>query len=187
MSPRDAVRRNIGVSLVPEDRKTEGLFLRLNGLKNMSLAVLDRFTRFGLNDENAEAEAVRGAMQAVQVHDRALFSRAGSFGGGNQQKIAIGKWLVTGNQVLLLYDPTRGVDLGTKHEIYLLIHEFAKAGGSVLLFSSEIPELVNLCHRVLVMYKGSIVLEVAGDELEEETIIRAALGEKANLAARAPG
>ena len=187
MSPRDAVRRNIGVSFVPEDRKTEGLFLKLDGLKNMSLAVLDRFTRFGLIDEDAEAEAVRGAMRAVQVHDRAMFTRAGAFSGGNQQKIAIGKWLITGSQVLLLYDPTRGVDVGTKHEIYLLIHEFAKAGGSVLLFSSEIPELVNLCHRVLVMYKGSIVLELAADELDEETIVRAALGEKANVAMRAQG
>jgi ribose transport system ATP-binding protein len=188
MSPRDAVRENIGVSLVPEDRKTEGLFLKLDGLKNMSLPVLDRFTRFGLIDEEAEAGAVRGAMQAVQVHDRAMFTRAGAFSGGNQQKIAIGKWLVTGSRVLLLYDPTRGVDVGTKHEIYVLIHEFAKSGGSVLLFSSEITELVNLCHRVLVMYKGLIVLELAGDELDEETIIRAALGEKAHAApARAQG
>jgi ribose transport system ATP-binding protein len=187
MSPRDAVRQNIGVSLVPEDRKTEGLFLKLDGLKNMSLAVLDRFTRFGLIDEDAEAEAVSGAMQAVQVHNRAMFTRAGAFSGGNQQKIAIGKWLMTGSRILLLYDPTRGVDVGTKHEIYVLIHEFAKAGGSVLLFSSEIPELVNLCHRALVMYKGSVVLELAGDELDEEAIIRAALGEKANVAARAQG
>jgi ribose transport system ATP-binding protein len=188
MSPRDAVRENIGVSLVPEDRKTEGLFLKLDGLKNMSLPVLDRFTRFGLIDEEAEAGAVRGAMQAVQVHDRAMFTRVGAFSGGNQQKIAIGKWLMTGSRVLLLYDPTRGVDVGTKHEIYVLIHEFAKSGGSVLLFSSEITELVNLCHRVLVMYKGLVVLELAGDELDEETIIRAALGEKVHAApARAQG
>ena len=188
MSPRDAVRQNIGVSLVPEDRKTEGLFLNLDGLKNMSLPVLDRFTRFGLIDEEAEAEAVARAMQSVQVDNRAMFTRAGAFSGGNQQKLAIGKWLMTGSRILLLYDPTRGVDVGTKHEIYVLIHEFAKAGGSVLLFSSEIPELVNLCHRVLVMYKGSVVLELGGDEIDEETIIRAALGEKARAAsARAQG
>ncbi len=187
MSPRDAVRQNIGVSLVPEDRKTEGLFLKLDGLKNMSLPVLDRFTRFGLIDEESEAKAVHSAMQSVQVQNRAMFTRAGAFSGGNQQKIAIGKWLMTGSRILLLYDPTRGVDVGTKHEIYVLIHEFAKGGGSVLLFSSEIPELVNLCHRVLVMYKGSVVLELGGDELDEETIIRAALGEKANAAARVQG
>lgn len=154
----------------------------------MSLPVLDQFTRFGLIDEEAEAGAVRGAMQAVQVHDRAMFTRVGAFSGGNQQKIAIGKWLMTGSRVLLLYDPTRGVDVGTKHEIYVLIHEFAKSGGSVLLFSSEITELVNLCHRVLVMYKGLVVLELAGDELDEETIIRAALGEKVHAPpARAQG
>jgi ribose transport system ATP-binding protein len=187
MSPRDAVRQNIGVSLVPEDRKTEGLFLKLDGLKNMSLPVLDRFIRYGLIDRKAETEAVRSAMDAVQVHDRAIFTRAGAFSGGNQQKISIGKWLLTGSRTLLLYDPTRGVDVGTKHEIYVLIHEFAKGGGSVLLFSSEIPELVNLCHRVLVMYKGSVVLELAGDELDEEAIIRAALGEKANGAAQVSG
>ena len=105
----------------------------------MSLPVLDRFTRFGLIDGEAEAEAVRDTMQSVQVHDRALFTRAGAFSGGNQQKISIGKWLLTGSRILLLYDPTRGVDVGTKHEIYVLIHEFAKAGGSVLLFSSENP------------------------------------------------
>jgi ribose transport system ATP-binding protein len=162
--------------------------LKLDGLKNMSLPVLDRFTRFGLIDGEAESAAVRDTMQSVQVHDRALFTRAGAFSGGNQQKISIGKWLLTGSRILLLYDPTRGVDVGTKHEIYVLIHEFAKAGGSVLLFSSEIPELVNLCHRVLVMYKGAIVLELDGDELDEETIIRAALGESAHAApARAQG
>ena len=188
MSPRDAVKQNIGISLVPEDRKTEGLFLKLDGLKNMSLPILDRFTRFGLIDEEAEAEAVTGAMGSVQVHSRAMFTRVGAFSGGNQQKIAIGKWLLTGSRIMLLYDPTRGVDVGTKHEIYVLIHEFAKTGGSVLLFSSEIPELVNLCHRVLVMYKGSVVLELADDELDEETIIRAALGETAHAApARAHG
>jgi ribose transport system ATP-binding protein len=187
VSPRDAVRQNIGVSLVPEDRKTEGLFLKLNGLKNMSLPVLHRFTRCGLIDEKAEAEAVRDAMEAVQVQGRAMFTRVGAFSGGNQQKIAIGKWLVTGARVLLLYDPTRCVDVGTKHEIYLLIHEFARSGGSVLLFSSEIPELVNLCHRVLVMYKGAVTLELTGDELDEEVIIRAALGGDATVTAGVPG
>jgi ribose transport system ATP-binding protein len=78
---------------------------------------------------------------------------------------------------MLMYDPTRGVDVGTKHEIYVLIHEFAEPGGSVLLFSTEIPELVNLCHRVLVMYGGRIVRKIPADQLDEEVIIRAALGE----------
>jgi ribose transport system ATP-binding protein len=182
MSPRDAVRSNVGISLVPEDRKTEGLFLKLDGLKNISLPVLNRFTRRGLVDGEAEARAVRAVMKKVQVNERAIFTRAGAFSGGNQQKIAIGKWLMTGSRVLLMYDPTRGVDVGTKHEIYVLINEFASTGGAVLLFSSEIPELVNLCHRVLVMYRGAVVLELLAEQLAEETIIRAALGEASHEA-----
>jgi len=179
LSPRDAVRANIGISLIPEDRKTEGLFLKLDGRRNMSLPVLKRFTRFGLIDDAAETAAVQGVMDIVQVQDRALYTRVGAFSGGNQQKIAIGKWLLAGSRVMLMYDPTRGVDVGTKHEIYELIHEFAEAGGSVLLFSTEIPELVNLCHRVLVMYGGRIVREIPVEQLDEEVIIRAALGEAA--------
>lgn len=179
MSPRDAVRANIGISLIPEDRKTEGLFLKLDGRRNISLPVLDRFTRFGLIDDAAETEAVEGVMDIVQVQQRALYTRVGAFSGGNQQKIAIGKWLLAGSRVMLMYDPTRGVDVGTKHEIYHLIHDFAQAGGSVLLFSTEIPELVNLCHRVLVIYGGRIVREIPAAHLDEEALIRAALGEGA--------
>ena len=77
-----------------------------------------------------------------------------------------------------MYDPTRGMDVGTKHEIYLLIHESPEAGGSVLLFSTEVPELVDLCHRVLVMYRGALVREIQAEQLDEETIIPAALGEQ---------
>jgi ribose transport system ATP-binding protein len=179
MSPRDAVRGNIGISLIPEDRKTEGLFLKLDGRKNISLPVLDRFTRAGLIDNGAETAAVQDVMDIVQVQTRAQYTAVSAFSGGNQQKIAIGKWLLTGSRVLLMYDPTRGVDVGTKHEIYVLIHEFAKAGGSVLLFSTEIPELVNMCHRVLVMYRGEVVRELPAEHLDEEIIIRAALGEAA--------
>lgn len=177
MSPRDAVRQNVGIGLIPEDRKTEGLFLKLDGLQNLSLPVLSRYTSFGILDKKAEATAVQEVIETVQVDFRAMFTRAGAFSGGNQQKLVFGKWLLTGSRVLLMYDPTRGVDVGTKHELYLLMHEFTKAGGSILLFSTEIPELVNLCHRVLVMYGGKIVVELNEDQLDEERIIRAALGE----------
>lgn len=180
LSPRDAVRSNVGIGLIPEDRKTEGLFLKLDGLRNLSLPVLNRFTRLGIIDEKAEVTAIQEAIQTVQVDARAVFTRVGAFSGGNQQKIVLGKWLLTGSRVLLMYDPTRGVDVGTKHEIYLLMHEFTKAGGSILLFSTEIPELVNLCHRVIVMYGGKMVLELSDDELNEETIIRSALGESSD-------
>src|SRR5690606_14407814 len=176
-SPRDAVRANIGISLVPEDRKTEGLFLKLDGRANTSMPVLRRFSRFGIIDAAAETKAVAEVLDHVQVHPRALYTRAGAFSGGNQQKIAIGKWLLAESRVLLMFDPTRGVDVGTKHELYVLIRDFAEAGGAVLFHSTEIAELVNLCDRVLVMYAGRIVHELRGDDISEENIMRAALGE----------
>jgi ribose transport system ATP-binding protein len=175
-SPRDAIANDIGIGFVPEDRKTEGLFLRLNGRQNISLPSIGRYARFGMIKASAEARAVGEAMDAVQVHRRALFSPVATFSGGNQQKIAIAKWLLSGSRVLLLYDPTRGVDVGTKHEIYVLIRNFVRQGGSILIFSTEIPELVNLCDRVFVMYYGRVVQEIEASSLSEETIMRAALG-----------
>ncbi len=184
-SPQDAIRANIGISLVPEDRKTEGLFLKMDGRSNVALPVIDRFTRGGLIDGKAETEAVSRVFQQVEVAERALYTPAGAFSGGNQQKIAIGKWLLAGSRILLMFDPTRGVDIGTKHQLYLLMRSFAEAGGAVLFYSTEIAELVNLCDRVLVMYGGRIVSELAGDAIEEEAIMRAALGEQRRAEAAA--
>lgn len=175
-SPGDAVRAGIGISMVPEDRKTEALLLRLDGQSNIALPTLDRRARFGLIDKAAETSAVARVLDIVQVQDRALYTKVSAFSGGNQQKIAIAKWLLAESRVMLMYDPTRGVDVGTKHEIYVLIRQFAEAGGAVLFCSSEVPELVNLCDRVLVMYGGRIVSELVGDDISEEAIMRPTLG-----------
>ena len=117
----------------------------------------------------------------VEVQPRALYTRAGAFSGGNQQKIAIGKWLLAGSRILLMFDPTRGVDIGTKHQLYLMMRRFADAGGSILFHSTEIAELVNLCDRVMVLYAGRVALQLDGDAIEE-AIMRAALGELARPA-----
>ena len=185
-SPKDAIRASLGISLVPEERKTEALFLHLDGRSNVSMPVLKRFMRGGLIDRRAETDGVAAALERVQVDPRALYTRVGAFSGGNQQKIAIAKWLLAQSRVLLMFDPTRGVDVGTKHEIYLLMNDYIQAGGAVLLYSTEIEELVNLCHRVLVMYGGRIVRELDGQagEISEGTIMRAALGEAPAAMAR---
>jgi ribose transport system ATP-binding protein len=180
-SPVDAVRADIGISLVPEDRKTEALFLKLSGRDNASMPVIDRFCRFGLIDVEREEKAVAAVFGRIDVAERALWTRAGAFSGGNQQKIAIAKWLLAESRVLLLYDPTRGIDVGTKHELYQLMRAYAEAGGAVLLYSTEIPELVHLADRVLVLYQGRIVTELAGGALSEDGIVRAALGGSAGL------
>jgi ribose transport system ATP-binding protein len=182
-SPSDAVRANIGISLVPEDRKTEALFLKLSGTENTTIPVIDRFARFGFIDVKQEQDAVSRVFKRVDVQDRALWTRVGAFSGGNQQKIAIAKWLLAESRVLLLYDPTRGIDVGTKHELYRLMRQYVEAGGSILLYSTEIPELVHLADRVLVLYQGRIAKEVSGAALDEDSIMRAALGHEAGRAA----
>lgn len=175
-SPRDAIDARIGINLVPEERKTEGLFLKLDACANTTLPVIGRFTRSGMIDLERERSAVAAALARVQVDQRALYMPARSFSGGNQQKIVIARCLVTGSRILLLFDPTRGVDVGTKHQIYRLIADFAQAGGAVLMYSTEIAEVIGLSHRVLVVYGGAITSELTGDEITEAAIMRAALG-----------
>ncbi len=176
-SPCDAIKETIGISLVPEDRKTEGLFLKMSGGFNVSLPVVARFARLGAIDTAAESRAVAAALDRVDVDRRALHTAVDAFSGGNQQKLVIAKWLLAGSRILLLFDPTRGVDVGTKHQIYVLMRDFADAGGAILFHSTEIPELVNMCDRVAVMYEGRVVQELAGAAVEEEAIMRVALGE----------
>jgi len=175
-NPREAVRAEIGVSLVPEDRKTEALFLKLGGKHNASLPVIERFTRLGLIDGAAETAAVARVFEQVDVDRRALWTSVSAFSGGNQQKIAIAKWLLAESRCLLLYDPTRGIDVGTKNELYRLIRAFADAGGAVLFYSTEIPEIVHLADRAMVFYGGRVAAEIAGTGLSEEAILKAALG-----------
>ncbi len=175
-SPADAIRPNMAIGLVPEDRKSEGLFLKLSGRENATLPVISRFTRFGLIDGASETAAVEQAFSTVEVDRRALWTRAGAFSGGNQQKIAIAKWLVAQSRILLLFDPTRGIDVGTKHELYVMMRNFVEAGGSILFHSTEIPELVHQCDRVMVLYDGRIVAELEGDAITETAIMRPALG-----------
>ncbi len=178
-SPADAVAAGISIGLVPEDRQSEGLFLAFDGRDNLSLPAIGRYVRMGLIDRTAEMQAVLAALAQVQVPARAFGQAAAQFSGGNQQKMVVARWLLAESRILLLYDPTRGVDIGTKAEIYRLINAFAAGGGSVLFYSSEIAELVNLCNEVMVMYRGRVSAMLAGDEVGETGIMHAALGHTA--------
>jgi ribose transport system ATP-binding protein len=175
-SPRAAIRANVGISFVPEDRKTESLFLKLDGKFNVTLPVITRYSRFGFVDRKSETVAATKILDDVEVQPKALSMRAGALSGGNQQKLAIAKWLLAGSRIFLMFDPTRGVDVGTKHQLYLLMRSLASRGASILFYSTEIAELVNLCDRVLVMYGGRIVTEFRDDEIDEKQIMGAALG-----------
>jgi ribose transport system ATP-binding protein len=134
-SPAHAIKCGIGT--LPEDRKTEALFLELDGRENVSLPSLHRFLSGGLIRGRYERQTISSVLDVVRVVKRALWSPVRSFSGGNQQKIAVAKWLLTNSRVLLLYDPTRRIDVGTKTEIYHLIRRYAEAGGAVLFYSTE--------------------------------------------------
>ena len=125
--------------------------------------MIDRFARWGLIDDAAETAGREPAFSTrSRSQPRALCTRAGAFCGGNQQKIAIAKWLLAGSRILLMFDPTRGVDVGTKHELYLMMRRFADAGGAILFHSTEIAELVHLCDRVMVLYAGRVAAGARG-------------------------
>lgn len=175
-TPADALHPSIAIGLVPEERKTEGLFLTLNGKQNASLPVIDRFRKGLLLNPQDEAEATAKSFASVEVDARAQYLPVSAFSGGNQQKIAIAKWLVAQSRILLLFDPTRGIDVGTKHQLYELMSAFAEAGGAILFHSTEVPELVHMSDRVGVLYEGEMVSWLDGSEITETNIIQAALG-----------
>lgn len=174
VEPADAVARGIG--LVPEDRKNEGLFLEFDGQRNLSLPAIGRLSTFGLVNRRRESAAVRRVIERVTAPARAYHQKAGQFSGGNQQKLVLGRWLLAESRILLLFDPTRGVDVPTKAEFYRQIADFTTEGGAVLFYSSDIAELINLCPEVMVLYKGRIARKLRDEEVTEMEVMRAALG-----------
>src|SRR5258708_22836450 len=130
-STADSLKAGVSTSFLPEDRKTEGLFVRLPGGENVSLPVIKRFSRFGLIDRKREQAAIERALAQMEVNPRALYKPCLSFSGGNQQKIAMAQWLLTQSRVWLMFDPTRGIDVGTNHQIFVLIREFPQSGCAI--------------------------------------------------------
>jgi ribose transport system ATP-binding protein len=177
-SPRDAIHAGMGftIGLVPEERKTEGLFLDLPIRHNVTLPILDTLTHGGWIDNERERSGLEGIMKKVNIDLEVADAMVNSLSGGNQQKVVIAKWLLADCMNMLMYDPTRGVDVGTKFEIYSLIREMANSGKAVLIYSTELPELVNLCDRVLALYQGEITAEFKGEEITEEKLLAAIMG-----------
>jgi ribose transport system ATP-binding protein len=174
-SPRAALRG--GLALVPEDRKTQGLVLGLSVRKNVSLPILDRLQRWGLLSRRREREVVAAAIRDLKVRTPSLDQEVQYLSGGNQQKVVFAKWLTTAPRVLILDEPTRGIDVATKAEIYLLMRALASAGSGILLISSELPELLGMSDRILVMRDGRIAGELSRAEATEEKILALATSE----------
>ena len=173
--PHTAKRQDIGMALIPEDRKTEGLMLPMSVRDNLSFAALARLSRWGIVDAQAEHAAVQRIVKLLGVRTDGTGGAAGSLSGGNQQKLVIGKWLMMAPRIILLNDPTRGIDVGTKQEIYALLRELAGEGVAILFYSTDYDELVGCCDRVLVMYDGAIKRELVGAEITERALVSSAL------------
>src|SRR5438876_2108065 len=172
--PADAIKHGLG--FVTEDRKRYGLILDQTILKNMTLAGLRRLSgRFFTNDD---AEAVAGERSARELRIKAtsVFTIAGTLSGGNQQKVVLAKWLLTNPRVLFLDEPTRGIDVGAKQEIYAQIDRLATEGLAIVLVSSELPEVLGLSDRILVLHEGRITGEFRRDEATAERVMAAATG-----------
>ena len=170
--PRTAIRRGLG--LAPEDRKSQALVLNWSGTKNVTLADLGRFSRL-LLDVRKERETARKQLKALNTVPDDPERVVRLLSGGNQQKVVLARWLLHECRVLLLDEPTRGVDIATKAEIYRIIGELASAGLGVLVVSSELEELAHICTRVLVMREGEIVAELDGDSATEVALLRHAV------------
>jgi rhamnose transport system ATP-binding protein len=171
------VRRTItaGVGFVPEDRKTKGLLLAESAVRNVSLPSLAAVSRLGFVSRSAEEAMGQDACRTVGVRG-SVRGAVGSLSGGNQQKVVIAKWLARPLRVLLLNQPTRGVDVGAKSEIYALLRRFTDGGGAVLLTSRELPEILGLCDRVIVMRNGRIAAEFRRGANEEQVMAAATTG-----------
>lgn len=164
-----------GMALVPEDRKTEGLLLPMAIRDNLSLAALGALGRLGIVDADAEGRAVAEMIRRLHVKLGDPGDAVGTLSGGNQQKVVIGKWLLTRPRLILLNDPTRGIDVGTKQELYALMRELADAGAAILFYSTDYDELVGCCDRVLILYDGRIVRVLEGSDITEHAIVASAL------------
>nr|WP_306269442.1 sugar ABC transporter ATP-binding protein [Pararhizobium sp. IMCC3301] len=175
-SPRQALAADRGIAFVPEERKSEGIFPQLSAASNIALAKLEKAARFGLVLSALEQQAATDAARKVSLSERYMSFAVGSLSGGNQQKVLLARALMTGSKTLVLFDPARGVDVGTKQAIYAMMRDFVATGGAILFYSSELSELVNLSSRCLVMYDGRIVANVPHSEISEETLLAAAHG-----------
>ena len=174
-SPVAAKGDALGIALIPEDRKTEGLMLPMSIADNLTIASLARLSNGPFIDGAALERAVADGIARMHIKVGSPDDPVATLSGGNQQKVVIAKWLMTEPRIILLNDPTRGIDVGTKQEIYALLRTLAEAGTAILYYSTDYEELIGCCDRVLVMYDGRVIRELTGDDIDEHEIIASSL------------
>jgi ABC-type sugar transport system ATPase subunit len=178
--PSDAIKH--GIAFVTEDRKRFGLILDQTILNNMTLAGLNRLSGRFITNVDAESQAGERSMRELRVKAPSVYTEAGTLSGGNQQKVVLAKWLLTNPRVLFLDEPTRGIDVGAKQEIYAQINKLAATGLAIILVSSELPEVLGLADRVLVLHEGRITGEFTRTDATPEKVMACATGHAQKVA-----
>lgn len=168
-SPQDAIAHGIG--LLPEDRKEQGLILSMAVRQNMSLVDLEQFTRFGFVQWRRETQTVLDYVRRFEIRTPDIERRVMNLSGGNQQKVVISKWLMVKPKILIMDEPTRGIDVGAKSDIYELMHQLASEGISIIMISSEFPELLAMCDRIVCLTEGRVTATVPREEASLETLM----------------
>ena len=175
-TPRTAMRSGPGIALVPEERKKDGIFADMTSIRNITPPVLHKVSNADILSNRKEFRAAEAAGDENHLPRAFLTRNVGQLSGGNQQKTVLARTSLTGAEVLLMFDPTRGIDPSAKLEVYSTLRKAAESGSAILLYSTEIPELLGLCDRILVMYGGELVNSFAGADATEEKVMAAAVG-----------
>lgn len=170
--PSDAIAHGLG--LLPEDRKRHGVILGMQVKENISHSILRSLTRFGMLQNKRERELASGLKDSLRIKTPRISMKALNLSGGNQQKVVLAKWLATQSDVLLFDEPTRGIDVGAKQEIYSLMHNLTKEGKSIIMISSEMPELIGMSDRIVVMNEGRLGGILEKEEFSQERILQIA-------------
>jgi ribose transport system ATP-binding protein len=176
-SPRRAI--NLGMGFLTEDRKGQGLVLPLSVQENICLPSIERFSRFGVVNEREEAKVTTEYVSELRIKTTGPRQKVMYLSGGNQQKVVLSKWLCCRGDILIFDEPTRGIDVGSKAEIYQLMNRLTASGAAIIMISSELPEILGMSDRILVMHQGRINAEFSATEATQEKILHSALGERA--------
>lgn len=174
-SPQQAIQA--GIALVPEDRKSEGLVLNMSVAENTSLATIEQTESFGFLNASRETQLAERFAKTLNIKTPSVLRSVETLSGGNQQKVVLAKWLATDPKVLLLDEPTRGIDINAKNEIYQLINSLAQSGLAIVFVSSELPEILAIADRILVLSQGRLSGEFLQDEATEEKLLKAAIAQ----------
>jgi ribose transport system ATP-binding protein len=169
-NPEEAM--SLGIGFVPESRKLEAVFPVMSVMYNITLKVLKDFIRGFFVDHEKEIAITKNYVESIDIRTPTYAQLVGNLSGGNQQKVVISRWLATGPKILILDEPTKGVDVGAKAEIYAIMNELAKEGVAIIMISSELPEVINMSDRVIVMSNGVITACLPKEELSQEEIMK---------------